>query len=110
MNRGREFDSNGLLSVLLVWAAAGPSPIGRGLAKWSTDWGLVDLGNRGFNGPQGPVEALLRDEGFSLFNSRGSHRTSHRDDDRILTLVCPHGGRKTCQPADVRKILEAVER
>ena len=56
------------------------------------------------------VEALLRYEGFVLFNSRSSHRTYHRDDDRILTLVCPHGGRKTCHPTNVRKILEALER
>ncbi len=52
------------------------------------------------------VEALLRYEGFVLFNARGSHRT----DERLLTVVRPHGRRKTCHPTDVRKILEAIER
>ena len=56
------------------------------------------------------VEALLRYEGFVLFNSRGSHRSYHRADGRLLTVVRPHGGRKACHPADVRKVLEALER
>lgn len=57
----------------------------------------------------GDVEALLRYEGFVLFNQRGSHRTYHRADGRLLTIVRPHGRRKTCHPEDVRKILEALE-
>ena len=56
------------------------------------------------------VEALLRHEGFVLFNSRGSHRAYHRADGRLLTVVRPHGGRKTCHPVDVRKLLEALGR
>ena len=56
------------------------------------------------------VEALLRYEGFVLFNSRGSHRTYHREDGRLLTVVRPHGKRKTCHPSDIRRILEALER
>lgn len=56
------------------------------------------------------VEALLRHEGFVLFNSRGSHRSYHRADGRLLTVVRPHGGRKACHPADIRKVLEALER
>lgn len=56
------------------------------------------------------VEALLRYEGFVLFNSRGSHRSYHRANGRLLTVVRPHGGRKACHPADVRKVLEALER
>ena len=58
----------------------------------------------------GEVQALLRYEGFVLFNRRGSHRTYHRPDGRLLTIVRPHGKRKTCHPEDVRKILEALER
>ena len=54
------------------------------------------------------VESLLRHEGFVLFNRRGSHCTYHRPDGRLLTIVRPHGRRKTCHPADVRKILEAL--
>lgn len=54
------------------------------------------------------VEALLRYEGFVLFNSRGSHRTYHRVDGKVLTIVCPHGTRKTCHPQDVRKLLEVL--
>lgn len=55
------------------------------------------------------VEALLRYEGFVLFNSRGSHRSYHRADGRLLTLVRPHGGRTLCHPADIRKLLELLQ-
>jgi predicted RNA binding protein YcfA (HicA-like mRNA interferase family) len=55
------------------------------------------------------VESLLRHEGFILFNSRGSHRTYHRADGVVLTVVVPHGNRNVCNPADVRRILEAVQ-
>lgn len=58
----------------------------------------------------GEVDALLRYEGFVLFNQRGSHCTYHRADGRLLTIVRPHGRRKTRHPEDVRKILEALER
>ncbi len=37
------------------------------------------------------VAALLRYEGFILFNQRGSHCTYHRADGRVLTIVRPHG-------------------
>jgi predicted RNA binding protein YcfA (HicA-like mRNA interferase family) len=56
------------------------------------------------------VDALLRHEGFVLFNQRGSHCTYHRADGRLITIVKPHGKRKTCHPDDVRKLLEALER
>jgi len=58
----------------------------------------------------GEVQALLRHEGFVLFNRRGSHCSYHRGDGRLLTVVRPHGKRKTCHPEDIRKILEALER
>lgn len=54
------------------------------------------------------VDALLRHEGFVLFNQRGSHRTYHRADGRLLTLVVPHGGRNACHPADIRRLLEVL--
>jgi predicted RNA binding protein YcfA (HicA-like mRNA interferase family) len=54
------------------------------------------------------VETLLRREGFVLFNSRGSHRTNHRADGRVLTIVRPHGRRKTCHPQDIEKLLEVL--
>ncbi|HPA46391.1 MAG TPA: type II toxin-antitoxin system HicA family toxin [bacterium] len=54
------------------------------------------------------VHALLRYEGFVLFNSRGSHRTYHRADGKILTLIRPHGRSKTCSPWDIGKILEIL--
>ena len=54
------------------------------------------------------VAALLRHEGFVLFNKRGSHRSYHHADGRLLTIVVPHGKRKTCHPADVRKLLEVL--
>jgi predicted RNA binding protein YcfA (HicA-like mRNA interferase family) len=54
------------------------------------------------------VAALLRHEGFVLFNKRGSHRTFHHADGRLITIVVPHGKRKTCHPEDVRKLLEVL--
>jgi predicted RNA binding protein YcfA (HicA-like mRNA interferase family) len=51
------------------------------------------------------VQALLKYEGFVLFNRRGSHCTYHREDGKVLTVVRPHGRRKTCHPADVKKLL-----
>jgi predicted RNA binding protein YcfA (HicA-like mRNA interferase family) len=56
------------------------------------------------------VVSLLQHEGFVLFNRRGSHCTFHRADERLLTIVRPHGSRNTCHPADIRKLLEALER
>jgi len=55
------------------------------------------------------VGALLKYEGFVLFNSRGSHSTFHHADGRLITIVRPHGTRKTCHPADVRKLLEVLD-
>ena len=54
------------------------------------------------------VQALLRYEGFVLFNQRGSHHTYHHSDGRLLTIVRPHGRHKTCHPDDVRKLLEVL--
>ncbi|MFH1739864.1 MAG: type II toxin-antitoxin system HicA family toxin [bacterium] len=54
------------------------------------------------------VEALLHYEGFILFNARGSHRTYHRGDGKILTLVRPHGQHKTCSRQDIGKLLEVL--
>ena len=51
------------------------------------------------------VETLLQRMDFVLFNSRGSHRTYHHTDGRVLTIVKPHGRRKTCHPRDIRKLL-----
>lgn len=56
------------------------------------------------------VDTLLRNEGFVLFNQRGSHCTYHRIDGRVLTIVKPHGHHKTCHPDDIRKLLEALQR
>ena len=56
------------------------------------------------------VDALLRYEGFVLFNRRGSHCTYHRADGRVLTVVCPHGRHKTCRRTDIGRLLEALER
>lgn len=56
----------------------------------------------------GQVETLLRRMGFVLFNSRGSHRTYHHADGRLLTVVRPHGRHNTCHPHDIRKLLEVL--
>jgi len=55
------------------------------------------------------VNALLRYEGFVLFNKRGSHRTYHHADGRLITIVVPHGGRKTCHRDDITKLLEVLK-
>jgi predicted RNA binding protein YcfA (HicA-like mRNA interferase family) len=57
----------------------------------------------------GQLHSLLHYEGFVLFNQRGSHCTYHRQDGKVLTIVRPHGRRKTCHPNDIRKILEALD-
>ena len=56
----------------------------------------------------GQVAALLRYEGFVLFNKRGSHRTFHHADGRVITVVVPHGKRTTCHPDDVLRLLEVL--
>jgi predicted RNA binding protein YcfA (HicA-like mRNA interferase family) len=67
---------------------------------------LVDTMRRSPSGVRfGDVETLLGRMGFVLFNSRGSHRTYHHADGRLLTVVRPHGRRKTCHPQDIRKLL-----
>ena len=54
------------------------------------------------------LEALLRHEGFVLFNARGSHRLYHHADGRLVVIVRPHGGRTHCHPSDVQKLLEIL--
>ena len=54
------------------------------------------------------VDALLRYEGFVLFNKRGSHRTYHHADGRLITMVVPHGGRKMCHRDDIVKLIEVL--
>jgi predicted RNA binding protein YcfA (HicA-like mRNA interferase family) len=61
------------------------------------------------NSPQnirfGEVDSLLRQEGFVLFNQRGSHQSYHHSDGRVVTIVVPHSGRKTFHPNDIRRLL-----
>ena len=54
------------------------------------------------------VDAFLKAHDFILFNQRGSHCSYHRADGRVLTIVKPHGGRKTCHPADIRRLLKVL--
>jgi len=56
------------------------------------------------------LDALLRYEGCALFNQKRSHCTYHRWDGKLLTVVKPHGGRKACHPADIRKLLALLNR
>ena len=55
------------------------------------------------------VDSLLRYQGFVLFNHRGSHRTYHHTDGRLITIVRPHGKRNTCHPSDIRRLLEVLD-
>jgi predicted RNA binding protein YcfA (HicA-like mRNA interferase family) len=52
------------------------------------------------------VEAILRHFGFIEFNAKGSHRSYHSPDGRLLTIVKPHGGRRTCHAKDIKRLLE----
>jgi len=52
------------------------------------------------------LEALLRHEGFVLFNARGSHRLYHHAAGRLVVLVRPHGGSTPCPPSAVHTLLE----
>jgi predicted RNA binding protein YcfA (HicA-like mRNA interferase family) len=54
------------------------------------------------------VDALLRFEDFVLFNKRGSHRTYHHADGRVITIVVPHGRHNTCHPSDIRRFLRVL--
>ncbi|MCY3017633.1 MAG: type II toxin-antitoxin system HicA family toxin [Planctomycetota bacterium] len=54
------------------------------------------------------IDTLLRQEGFVIFNQRGSHCTYHRADGIVITIVKPHGGRRTCHPCDVKRLLEVL--
>lgn len=54
------------------------------------------------------VDAVLRYEGFVLFNQRGSHCSYHRADGRVLTIVKPHGDRKTCFASDIKRLLRIL--
>ena len=51
----------------------------------------------------------LRHAGFVLFNKRGSHRAYYHADGQFITIVVPHGKRKTCHPEDIRKLLEILQ-
>ncbi len=66
------------------------------------------------NAPHGirfaEVNTLLQQEGFVLFNQRGSHCTYHRRDGKVLTVIRPHGHHKTCHPLDVKKILKVLNK
>src|SRR5580692_6661510 len=37
-----------------------------------------------------------------------SHRTYHHEHGRLITVVVPHGKRKTCHPDDIRRLLEVL--
>jgi predicted RNA binding protein YcfA (HicA-like mRNA interferase family) len=54
------------------------------------------------------IRALIKYAGFVLFNQRGSHLTFHHADGRLVTIVRPHAGQKTCHPADVEKLLRVL--
>jgi predicted RNA binding protein YcfA (HicA-like mRNA interferase family) len=56
----------------------------------------------------GEIEALLRYEGFVSINQRGSHHTFQHSDGRVIMVVRPHGGRKTCHPNDVYAVLDVL--
>ena len=54
------------------------------------------------------IDAFRKHDGFVLFNQRGSHCTYHCADGRVLTILKPHGGQKTCHPSDVRRLLKVL--
>ena len=54
------------------------------------------------------IDALLKSYDFVLFNSRGSPHAYHHVDGLTITIVRPHGNKKTCNPRDVRRLLEIL--
>ena len=54
------------------------------------------------------LERIILRAGFSLDRVRGSHHVYVRGN-RILAVVKPHGGRKTCHPGDVRDVVRFLE-
>jgi predicted RNA binding protein YcfA (HicA-like mRNA interferase family) len=55
------------------------------------------------------IEALLDYLGFVLYNRRGSHCVYHSPSGQVLTLVRPHGGKATCHPADIKKLIKVLD-
>ncbi len=54
------------------------------------------------------LERIILRAGFTLDRTRGSHCVYVRGN-RILTVVRPHGKRKTCHPRDVRDVIRFLE-
>jgi len=54
------------------------------------------------------LERVILHAGFALDRIRGSHYVYVRGS-QVLTVVKPHGKRKTCHPADVRDVIRFLE-
>lgn len=54
------------------------------------------------------LERIILRAGFTLDRVRGSHHVYVRGG-RVLTIVKPHGKRKTCHPRDVRDAIRFLE-
>jgi len=75
--------------------------------------GLEKLKQKLKNNPRGIRYAelirVLRDLGFEETRSRGSHHVFRRRGGPSLLIVKPHGGRRLCAIADVKKVIEFLE-
>jgi predicted RNA binding protein YcfA (HicA-like mRNA interferase family) len=54
------------------------------------------------------LERVILGAGFVLDRTRGSHHVYVRGG-RVLTVLKPHGKRKTCHPRDVRDVIRFLE-
>lgn len=55
------------------------------------------------------LERLIFKAGYELARVKGSHHVYVKED-KILTIIKPHGGRKFCHPQDVRDVLKLLEK
>lgn len=55
------------------------------------------------------LEGLILNHGFEKVRSKGGSHNAYIKNDKILTVVRPHGGKKFCHPLDVQGVLEVLE-
>ena len=52
---------------------------------------------------------ILRDEGYTEQSITGSHHIFGKKDTLPVMIVKPHGGKKSCHPMDVNKVIKILE-
>lgn len=55
------------------------------------------------------LERILKQHGWSVQSTRGSHHVYSKDGYLPIMMVRPHGKHKYCHPRDVNKVIEQLE-